>query len=349
MLEDVEQHLLEVAAEGDDPLETRLGPPVEYAAELRAAAGLPKRTGDEDPFAQRIAARISASRLVRWVERDLAALERHSSYREMRAFTRSLQPAWWLARAYIVTMVIGLWTNNGLHHVSLVPRVADTRLMGLLVLVVLSVASIAWSRRARNSSKLRFLTVIGNMLAAVAAVVFVANAGDMNRSYFYVDAQPQPQYDPNIVRGPYGNILNIYPYALDGTPLKDVLLFDQNGNPIPGVVMDRLTQERLPRDQRGQLIPNVFPYPEAVIDSRTGEIVGERPVPPVPLRVPPKLPEPSMSAQTSPSADVPSSVVSPTAAASASSAPSVSGSATSPSTVVPSPAISPSPSPSATR
>ena len=41
LLEDLEDHLQEVAAEAGGPLSQRLGPPEAYAAELRASAGLP--------------------------------------------------------------------------------------------------------------------------------------------------------------------------------------------------------------------------------------------------------------------------------------------------------------------
>ena len=41
LVEDLEAHLLEVAAESDEPLASRLGPPDDYAAELRASAGYP--------------------------------------------------------------------------------------------------------------------------------------------------------------------------------------------------------------------------------------------------------------------------------------------------------------------
>ena len=41
LLEDLEDHLAEVAAEGEGPLAARLGAPEAYAAELRASAGLP--------------------------------------------------------------------------------------------------------------------------------------------------------------------------------------------------------------------------------------------------------------------------------------------------------------------
>ena len=41
LLEDLEDHLQEVAAEAGGPLAERLGEPEDYAAELRASAGLP--------------------------------------------------------------------------------------------------------------------------------------------------------------------------------------------------------------------------------------------------------------------------------------------------------------------
>ena len=40
LLEDLDSHLHEVIAEGEGSLEQRLGPPAQYAAELRASAGL---------------------------------------------------------------------------------------------------------------------------------------------------------------------------------------------------------------------------------------------------------------------------------------------------------------------
>jgi hypothetical protein len=59
LLEDLPDHLAEIAAEGDEPLESRLGPPQAYAAELRAAANLD--TAGRPATAQ-LAAALSAAR-----------------------------------------------------------------------------------------------------------------------------------------------------------------------------------------------------------------------------------------------------------------------------------------------
>jgi uncharacterized membrane protein len=53
LLDDLEAHLQEVAAESDAPLTERLGPPETYAAELRAAYGAPPGAGRHAPAALR--------------------------------------------------------------------------------------------------------------------------------------------------------------------------------------------------------------------------------------------------------------------------------------------------------
>jgi hypothetical protein len=59
LLEDIEDHLVEVAAEPGGPLEERLGPPEAYAAELRAWAGLPSgATRRRGPRTSRLARRL---------------------------------------------------------------------------------------------------------------------------------------------------------------------------------------------------------------------------------------------------------------------------------------------------
>jgi uncharacterized membrane protein len=51
LLEDEPAHLAEVLSEGSSGLAERLGPPEKYAAELRAAAGLPPATLTRNPAA----------------------------------------------------------------------------------------------------------------------------------------------------------------------------------------------------------------------------------------------------------------------------------------------------------
>lgn len=301
MLEDVEQHLVEVAAEGDEPLESRLGPPAEYAAELRAAAGLPNRASDDDdPFAARLAARITRSRIVRSSQRLNASLQGTAAYREVEGFVPQLRPAWWVLRGYLLARLLGAATSSQGHRWAFIPEMWDSYVVGVIALLVLIPASVAWSRRSLVRPRLRWLTIPASVAIVIAALT--ADSGTYRA--------PQRFDAPySTVIGPAGKIINIYPYASDGTPLKAVLLYDQDGRPIPGVVMDRYSVEQGYRDQNGRIVPNMFPYPEAIRDPRTGEVVGERQRPaivlpplmagPTPSTTPTPRQPPSVSAMTS--------------------------------------------------
>lgn len=95
LLEDLDEHLAEVAGEVDGPLETSLGPPAGYAAELRRSAGLPgpvdvDRTGRIDEL------------------RDtLVRVSRHDAVRAVLAFLPELRPAWWVLRGWLAVVALG--------------------------------------------------------------------------------------------------------------------------------------------------------------------------------------------------------------------------------------------------
>ena len=303
MLEDVKAHLLEVAAEDDEPLETRLGPPAGYAAELRAAAGLPPHV----PAAGQSAGVGFAARVTRWpaVEalREVHRSVRHTAvYREVRTLGAALQPAWWIARAYIVTVTIGILTNGGgalsvfsrsrnLRMLGLLfPSIASKRLVGFVILLLLTAASVAWSRAAKGNRLLTTLTIAGNIVVVWAALMIFENIGGYGHFDSFASRPPPaiPSFGPPHATA-LGDVVNIYPYAADGTPLKNVLLYDQDGNPITGVVTDPYTEEYGYRDVNGQLVPNLFPYPMPSRDAQTGDVVGELPppsiAPPAPANV----------------------------------------------------------------
>src|SRR5687768_14623642 len=61
LLSEVEPSLLEAAADGDEPIAARLGPPADFAADLRASAGLPAAAA-RPGTAQRIARFAVAAR-----------------------------------------------------------------------------------------------------------------------------------------------------------------------------------------------------------------------------------------------------------------------------------------------
>ena len=93
LLADVHAHLVDVAREGGS-LVARLGPPDAYAAELRAAAGLPAPEATARPSLgtrlERAVARLAANGLA------VRALET----------ARTLAPVWWVARGYVAAVVL---------------------------------------------------------------------------------------------------------------------------------------------------------------------------------------------------------------------------------------------------
>src|SRR5215211_3749608 len=95
LLEDLEDHLEEVAAEDGGPLAERLGPPEGYAAELRASAGLPA------PGAAGRRATLRESRLARRLEGAWRAARAHPAGRAGVEFLPELRPAWWVVRGYL--------------------------------------------------------------------------------------------------------------------------------------------------------------------------------------------------------------------------------------------------------
>src|ERR1700716_2103848 len=94
LLEDLEDHLREIAAEAGGPLSERLGPPEQYAKELRTAYGATQL----DPRPQDPA--------LRDLQLARAWLTGSEWYRQLRAFLPELRPAWWVLRAYLAVLIL---------------------------------------------------------------------------------------------------------------------------------------------------------------------------------------------------------------------------------------------------
>ena len=87
LLEDLAQHLVALAEDGDDaPVVIRLGSPASYAEDLRAAAGLPARGARRGP--ERVA--LLRERFGRYAAHPLAV--------EVLRLWAELRPAWWVLR-----------------------------------------------------------------------------------------------------------------------------------------------------------------------------------------------------------------------------------------------------------
>lgn len=252
LLDELATHLDELATEGDMALEARLGTPEAYAAELRSSAGLPPRAGSGR------AARWQ-SVLLRWDE-----LRRRPSTRAVADFLRTLRPAWWVVRAWVVLALLTWYAQpHWWSSLVVVPDVGPDG-VSLALLVAAVIASVQLGRRGRPTSRTGVVAVAGLNLAA--AVGFWPVLLMMNEAV-HTGALNYPGYNVEYVpvapeQGLYANgvqVWNVYPYDADGTMLHDVRLYDQDGNPLSlGLAPDGTRKPVL--DSTGRLVQNAFPY-----------------------------------------------------------------------------------------
>jgi hypothetical protein len=216
LLEDLPEHLAEVAAEGEGSLADRLGPPEAYAAELRAATGAPAAKSNLDDRA-RDAVRKARARL-RFLDAKSGPL---IGYAKASDFLRLLTPAWWVLRGYLVAMGFAYLVSED-EDIGLLPRidVGDRTVAGLVVLIGFVVGSI-WlgHRRARLTRWPRRALAVGTALLVLPAIAGIVEADD----------RPTPYQE---VYSPASEVEDIFIYDEQGRPLENVRLYDQNGRPI---------------------------------------------------------------------------------------------------------------------
>lgn len=230
LLEDLDDHLAEVAAEPGMPsLEERLGTPEAYAAELRAAYG-GRPAGGRTRLTGRM--RDRSTGVVRRVHTRLLGLP---PYRQAAGFAPELRPAWWVLRGYVVALAV------------LAPLGAPGLVPGDLAAWVFTLAvvwgSVWLGRHARTGTPGwgRLLLAGVNVLVAVLVIATMADVpSTSSRSVSFDFGSPRPAVGPRMPAGVYvetvatlnGEVYNIFPYAEDGTPLHNVRLYDQDGRPI---------------------------------------------------------------------------------------------------------------------
>lgn len=217
-----------------------LGDPDRYAAELRAAAGLPASAPSSTPGATRgvvgaRAALVDSVDAVRagW-DRLLAAAPGDTS-----GFLGALRPAWWVVRAWVAWMLAQ--DLRGPYVVVDAPW--------LLVLAVLVVGSVqlgrgGWGlgRIVRRSVGARLLVVALNLMA----LVMLPDAAD--RAAWYVAEQRAWQLVPGDAPA-----VHVDPDVLTwrGRPACELEVRDAEGRPVPGaIVVDRTNDRRLPLSSR---------------------------------------------------------------------------------------------------
>jgi hypothetical protein len=281
LLEDLEDHLREIAAEAEGPLTERLGPPEQYAKELRAAYGATQvNTRPQDPA-------------LRDLQRARVWVTGSEWYRQVRAFLPELRPAWWVLRGYLAALILTEAFSRG-YGLGPIPNPATKR--GLAEILAMGVAiwlSVRIGRRSRNLPQgARFLAVSANVLIAFVSVAVLGNMHSFTYSELIGTGTPEQQ--PFAAAFAAGPSTNIYPYSQDGKPLTNVLLYDQDGRPI--TVQQSEAQTSYPIGADGKAITNAYPLTQR--HTNGDPVVAPRVAfPPWPT----PSPTPSTSATPSPS------------------------------------------------
>jgi hypothetical protein len=227
LVAEVEASLVEAAAEGG-AIAARLGPPEEFAAELRAAAGLHETSPPPSRRDSQLFRRLRA--LGTGVVRDprVAALVR---------LGRELAPIWWVARAYFAVGAVAYAVNADCStRYPILPHLGGSGGTGLLLIALAIVVSIWLGLRARRSGPLfpRASAVL-NALLVLAIVPTVAEVTNTRAFDMLLAAAYAPPPEAAVTTGLWNGgvrVDNIYPFSRDGKLLHDVLLYDGAGRPL---------------------------------------------------------------------------------------------------------------------
>jgi hypothetical protein len=310
----LEADLAEALAGFDETPRERFGDPAAYADELRAAADLPPRRGEQHAGHGPVLADLR-DRLVALVDDQLVVARRHPWFAPVRDFLLVVRPAWWVLRAWVAVVVLRVWSGSGYNEYGLFGGFG-----WMVVLAFAIVASVTLGRRSPlRRTGARSALLVGNVLAVIT-LPFAA--GTVSGGTTYVDSGSGTPAEGLWMNG--AEVMNILPYDSQGRPLTGVQLYDDRGQPL--LVADSYDWGGDNEGPRGPA--NVFPRPAA-----DPEQLAQ---PDVPALEPTPAPTASVAPSATPSAK-------PSATASA-APPAPSGSAaTSGVPPTPAPTVTPSP------
>ena len=226
---DDERHV----AHGRGVLE-QFGPPEDYAAELRAAAGLAPATAPGRRV--RMSDPVEATRRFgRWMLRRLRAT---TWWAPVEAFLIALRPVWWLLRGWVVYQLVATFLGVS----GWLPR----NFAAFLVLVGAVVLSVQYGRGEWfESRRVAWLAVTANVVAVVAVLPLLSGAHDrvLASESVYADYTAgrlggggtqtiiqDKAVDGVVVDGM--QVSNLFVYDADGNPLTDVQVYDDRGRPV---------------------------------------------------------------------------------------------------------------------
>jgi uncharacterized membrane protein len=243
LLEDLESHLEEVATESALPLRERLGAPEEYAEDLKSAYG-----------AAGVQASPKQSRLIR--DRSMALIQGvlgTRTYREMRALLPELRAGWWVLRAYLAVLILAFIFRDGGNLRPIPNPFSSHGLLQIVATVIAIVISVRLGRRGMPTGRVWR----GGVMAVNVAIAVLALPVLVSMGTGYSWSPSTDQYLSSVSAGYYPNFTNIYPYSKDGKPLRDVLLYDQDGRPLVPAQSGLITDVPIGAD--GLPIPNSYP------------------------------------------------------------------------------------------
>ena len=264
LLDELGTHVDEIAAEGTSSLEARLGSPEDYAAELRASAGLPPAR----PRGRAVAHLWARGQA--WLDRPIVA--------SVRDFLGSLRPAWWVLRGWVAGAVIAHLTTASPWDYSLLPVPGGAiGFWGTVVAIVVSV-QIGRGRIRPANRRWRHTVTALNVVLALALLPVLASLSNASQYSVYLGTRRVEVPPAEGVYSGGTQVWNIYPYDAAGRMLHDVRLYDQGGNPLSlGLAFDPTKQQTL--DAAGQKVDNAFPY--RYLDPTTGQVADPEAAPPI--------------------------------------------------------------------
>lgn len=253
LLAEVEASLVEAESESGGNISARLGPPEEFAAELRAAAGLHQ-----------------VAPAARGPSRSLLLLRRLADDPRLSELGR-LAPIWWVVRAYVLVAAIALlvgarWSET----YPLVPKLGSGA-VGLLAVLGATALSIAVGLRTRT----RPVVELALAVATVPVLVHLARP-PMHPSAVYIQAAQY--YVPGLA---YDGVQlgNVYPFSRHGRLLHDVLLYTGAGMPIDVAGAENDPERRVLHTKNGKAVLNAFPV--RYFEPGTGHVAHPGAAPPV--------------------------------------------------------------------
>ncbi|HEY3139786.1 MAG TPA: hypothetical protein VGJ86_01575 [Acidimicrobiales bacterium] len=289
LVDDLRQHLTELAAEPGPPLAERLGPPAEFADEYLSSAGV------EVPPAR------TRPRPVRTLRGWLRELGEHSAVRAVLDYLPELRPAWLVARGYLV---VAAFAGLSDHDVFPFPDVGlpGGRFSGTLLALAAGAGSVALARAAAEGRRLRWdiaLTGVGILAAGIVAIDGMGDGPNRDAYASEGDSYVQDDYKPpgQVISAEGTVITNLFVYDAQGNLLQGVYVFDQDGLPVSTPAsFDPELRTTVPLDADGNVITNQYPQlEERILYGADGAHALK--IPP-PLPIIPRLPAPPMSPST---------------------------------------------------